>query len=926
MTMLLSQLQAGDITGRIYDDNTGAYLPGASVTLVSSGQSVVTDREGRFRISGVPVGEATIEVQYLSYSNKRETVVVPESGSADILVALNESVLKLERFVVEGYREGRAKALQQKRTATNVLDIISADSVGNLPDQNVAEALSRVAGVNLDVDSGEGRFISIRGIEPNLNNVTFNGATLAAPGVDGREGRSMPLDIIAASQISQIEVIKSVTPDMDGNALGGTINVKTVSGFDRKERFVYGSVEVGETRAIGDSVYGADFTYGNTFGADRNLGIAFAASYSKRPYVNHNTQANWATFNNQLYMSTFEILPEEGERERLGLNLNIEYRPDDDTQIWVRTIYNKFDEFRTEDEIIMEARRDPVFVSPRSVTFDRMRYEIRGFDETTEQTLVNVTGGGSKRFNNLTVEGDVTYSYAEESNPSIRSAQFRTGNVNTPSLFSIDFSGFYPVIDDKGSLAAASTVYPLRRFREENSAVEETTYTPRLDFRWDLDDWFGGRSGFLKVGAKYTDRNRFVDDNSVRPVNGALNIDTFSARAPGRSVWDGRYNTRIQVNMNSAFAYLNANRSQFTVDPIESASNSIEDDYDIDEKILALYGMGSLKVNDRLTAVAGARWERTEASVTAFELREANGNFQGVFTNRGEFDYDNFLPNLQFRYTLSDRAVLRAAVTATIGRPAYESAAPISVLEYDSVIAPVNPAFPNVGALEIGNPRLSPYEAINYDLALEYYLASGGLISAGFFHKAIENPIYEFSETLLNTTYNDIALERLDVSSVQNADSGKVTGFEVNLQLPFTTFTTGFFGGFGIDANATFIDSEATLILRPADRVPFFRQPDTIYNLAFYYQGHGFSARVAWNYQDESIRTIGGNLANDRWRADRYQTDIQAAYKFNDRYSVFFKWKNVTEQSNDLYIGDKNRLRNAEFYGSDIRAGMRFNF
>ncbi len=919
-------VRAGDISGRVLDGKSGGYLPGATVVLVGTGQTEVTDSEGRFLFADVPAGEAAITVDYLGYAGKTESVTVPASGSVPLEVLLGESVLQLEKFVIEGYREGRAKALQQKRTAPNVLEIISADSVGNLPDQNVAEALSRVAGVNIDVDSGEGRFITIRGIEPNLNNVTLNGATLAAPGVDGRAGRSMPLDVIAASQISQIEVIKSVTPDMDGNALGGTINVKTVSGFDRKERFVYGAVEYGETRAANEAIHGADFTYGNTFGADKNLGVAFAASFSQRPYVKHDLQANWATLNNQLYMSTFEILPEEGERERLGLNLNLEHRPGNDAHLWVRALYNKFDEFHTEDEIIMEARRDPVFVASRSVTFDRMRYEIRSFVEETEQTLFNLTAGGSRRFDRLTVEGDLTYSYAEEFNPDLRSVQFRTGNVNVPALFAVDFSGFYPRIDDKGSLAAASTVYPLRRVREETSSVEEETDTPRLDFTWNLEDWFGGRSGFLKAGAKYTERSRFVDDNSVRPVNSALTIDTIGARGPGRTVWDGRYSPSLLVNLPAAFTFLNANRGLLTVDPTESASNSIEDDYDIGENILALYAMGSLEVNDRLTALAGARYERTEASVIGFELREANGSFQGVFTNRGDFDYDNFLPNLQFRYDLSERAVLRAAVTATIGRPAYESAAPISVLEYDAVIAPINPAFPNTGALEIGNPRLSPYEALNYDLALEYYLASGGLISAGVFHKAIDNPIYEFQETLLNTTYNGIALERLDISSVQNADSGKVTGFELNLQLPFTSFTTGFFGGFGIDANATFIDSEATLILRPADKIPFFRQPDKIYNLAFYYQGHGFSARVAWNYQDESIRTIGGGLTTDFWRADRYQTDVQASYKFNDRYSIFFKWKNVTDQSNDLYIGDKNRLRNAEFYGSDIRAGMRFNF
>ena len=916
---------AGDIIGRVVNVNSGGYLPGASVTL--AGQSQVTDSEGRFRFNNVPEGPATISVQYLGFPSATRTVEVPATGSVPVSFALGEDVVNLQSFVVEGYREGRSRALQQKRTARNVMDIISADSIGNLPDQNVAEALSRVSGLNLDMSGGEGRFVTIRGIEPNLNNVTFNGATLAAPGVDGREGRSMPLDVIAASQISQIEVIKSVTPDMDGNALGGTINIKTVSAFDRRERFIYGSLEYGDTRAArsGD-IYGGDFTYGNTFGRNQQFGVAFAASYSHRPYVQHDLQANWSTFEGKPYISQFEILPQEGERDRLGLNLNLELRPDDSTQLWLRTMYNEFNESQTEEEIIMEARRDPVFVTPTHVTFNRMRYEIRSFVEETEQTLVNITAGGSKTWDRLTVEGDVTYSYAEEFNPDLRSVQFRTGNVNTPDLFSIDFSGFYPVIDDKGSLASSATTYPLRRFREEDSIVEEETYTPRLDFTWRMDNWFGGRSGFLKFGGKYTDRSRFVDDNSLRSTNENISLDDMNSRLPGFQVWDDRYDTRTTVNLNQAFQYLYGNRNLFSVDPLESAANGVEDDYDISEKILGLYGMGSVDLSERVTIMGGLRYERTDASVVGFEVRQADGEFEGIFRNKSDFEYDNFLPNLQLRYALTERTVLRAAVTSTIGRPAYEDAAPISVLEYDRLIDPASETFPFTGSLEIGNPNLSPYEAINYDLAVEYYLPSGGLVSASLFHKAIDNPIYQYQETLTNTSYNGIPLERLDVSSLQNADSGKVTGVELNAQLPFTSFTTGFFGGFGIDVNATYISSEATLILRPDDEIPFFRQPDEIYNLALYYQGRGFSGRIAWNYQKASIRTIGGSLDNDFWRGDRYQFDVQAGYAFNDRYSIFFKWKNVTDQPDELYLGQKHRIRNAEFYGSDIRVGMRFNF
>ncbi len=926
-------LKAGDIEGFVIDANTGRYLPGVEVVVLGEGRMAVTDRDGSYRIPDLPAGTYTVQVRYIGYSPISEAVTVPETGSATVSVEVGLEFVELPAFRVEGYREARALALQQKRTANNILDIISADSVGALPDRNVAEALARIPGVSLDVDAGEGRFVSIRGLEPNFNNVTLDGAIVAAPAAGGREGRAMPLDVVGSGQIYQIEVIKAVTPDMDGNALGGTINIKSTSAFDQPDRFVFGKVEVGENSDRSGTLFDGDITWGDTFN-DGTVGIALSAHYSERPFTSHEIQANYGNQNGRYFVETFELQPAEGERERLGFNYNIEFLPDPDSEFYIRGIFNQFDERERQQEMIMDTRRDPEFLSSTAADFNRMRMEQRDFRREIDQGLFNISVGGHRQYDNMRVSGDVTYSQAEEQVPYITTVQFRTGNENfIEERFFYEFSGLYPNFDDKGFLTEQQDEFNLRRFREDDSYSKEETYAPRLDFEWENQDFLGARTTF-KTGAKITSRDRFVDDNSTRPV-GDFNMLQIAAPEPnsGFPIYGGRYHYPSTLDVRKALDYLNANRSSFEVDPVESTSNSVEDDYDITEDILALYFMATIQASENMTVLAGVRWEDTDAGLKSFEFQEgetAQGDVFNLVETEGDFAYSNFLPNLQFRYQMGANTILRTAINGTIGRPPYEKAAPNNVFEYEELDPDdqLDPAFPFIGEVELGNPELSPYESINLELGIEHYLESGGLLSAGFFHKEIDNPIYEFSEDLRNVTRHGIGFESLSRVQFRNADEGTITGLELAAQIPFSSFLEeGFLDGFGLDVNATFISSDVTIFDRTEDDLPFFRQPENIYNVAFYYQKHGLAARIAYNFQDESLRELSGGADSDRWDDTRDYTDIQASYAISDSYTIYMNWQNIFEAEKIRTYGrGTQRLRRGEFYGSYIRAGIRYNW
>jgi hypothetical protein len=181
--LLLARAVAGDVAGVVSDPGSTSFLSGASVIVVETSRAVSTDSEGRFRLTGLPAGNYTLDVQYLGYEGKQVRVTVPETGEVKTDIMLDAGVVQMGALVVEGYREGRSRALQQKRTQANILDIISADAIGNLPDRNVAEAVARAPGVSITgMEQGEGRYVSIRGIDPNLNQVMMDGAVLAAAG------------------------------------------------------------------------------------------------------------------------------------------------------------------------------------------------------------------------------------------------------------------------------------------------------------------------------------------------------------------------------------------------------------------------------------------------------------------------------------------------------------------------------------------------------------------------------------------------------------------------------------------------------------------------------------------------------------------------------------------------------------------------
>jgi len=932
LSLGLVQSYAGDLVGLVTDSASRGALPGAVVTIVEIGRSVTTQPDGSFSIAGLPAGTYSVQVRYLGFDDKTTSVIVPANGTETVEVRLGDETVVLDAFKVEGYREGRSRALQQKQNQTNISDIISADAIGNLPDRNVAEAVSRLPGVNLSLEQGEGRYVSIRGVEPNLNQVLIDGAVAAAPG-GTRLGRAVPLDTLGAGQVSSIEVVKSVTPDLDANSLGGTLKIKTASPFDRKGRFASGSVGANYNESTEKSNLEARLVYSDIFGGGK-WGIALGTSYDRRDYSNHWIQQggwNLRTVNGaDIYLPNgFEIKPEEGNQTRLGGNLTIEYRPDKDTQFYLRPNFSTSKRFEHTVEVLHSvdnAANRVTLLSPTKATFDgtRTRTERRDFRSEREQELFSVAAGIKKVVGDFTIEPMITLSKAKEDRLYDNILAFRNGNGGTGPI-TIDWGTF-----DFNSVAVDPAIdlpskYSLRRTREDYGVVDEDTRTAKVDVTWNLEKVLG-RTSSVKSGFKYTQRDRVTDLESRRLVPvGSWNLGAVGTLA-SVPVYGGRYQSGFLIDHFPTFAYIKSNPALTTADLVDSAANSIEDDYDIDEYIYAAYSMGTVKFN-KFTLLGGLRWEKTDATIRAVEARFAGSTLLGRFPTSGTTSYDQLFPNVQGVYRFTDRLVGRAAITRTIGRPAYEDARPLANFRYDplgnAALDPVN--FPYSGTLSIGNPQLGPYDAQNFDLSLEWYVGGAGILSVAYFRKEIDDPIYTYSETQERVRYNNIGLQTLSLTSRRNAEQGRISGVEFNIYKPFT-FLPAPFDGFGIDANFTMISSDLTIPTRVGADLPFFRQPESIANVTLFYERGKFSGRVAWNRADEQLYTLGSAVLSDIYLLPREQYDLQLRYRINEKFSIGASVRNLTREKEQYSYGIRNLLRSSRLLDRDYKVGLDFNF
>jgi len=901
-------------------------MANATVSIDSIGRTASTDQNGDYLFPNLPAGSYDVTVRYLGYADSTRNVTVTDDGEsrADFKIGYGD-LIALDKFVVEGIREGQARALQQKRNAGNIMDVVSADAVGKFPDGNAAESLRRMPGISVEIDQDEGRYVVIRGIDSALNSVTLNNQVLGTPSEQGNRGVAM--DSVPAELIARLEVSKAVTPDMDGTAIGGSINIVTKSAFDTPGGFLYGSMAGFYDSFSGRMRPNGSLTYGRLLDSAGKWGVVAGVSYSKKQFQSQTSDnVDWDQVNGFWVPLSQESFNYDIMRERMGVNLALQFRPAAGHELSLRLNHNEFTDhegrqksgysFRTGTLTNQTATRG-------TNSTGRSTREFRSYNQKGTIDALSLSGT-HKLASDYDFSWQVGASKGERNVPKRDDWEYRSSASAFPNRY--DLSGESAVITPSVNFYDPAS-YPFRRVRFRHDLEREDVFSAQADLKRDIQ--VGSKQGYWKVGAKFVSRDK-KDDRENDDYNLAGTAFTLAepglAGAPGDSLinrepdnyFRGLYRFGPTLDLEANEAFFAANPTRFALDPVASENDSLSGDYEGREDVYAAYAMASISLNPRTTLLGGIRTESTSANYKANEKR--NGVWS-VGTATGKVSYTTVMPGVHLVWRPNDKAVVRLAWTNTLGRPNYADLAPRRQID-DAETAVGSGVYE--GSVSDGNPGLKPYESMNFDLSFEYYLPKAGIFSVGVFNKNIDNPVYGNQTTFTNTTFEGRNYETLTISRPENAKSGRVTGLELNYQ-QFFTFLPSPLDGLGVNLNYTFVDSTAELLLQARD-VPFFKQSNRVGNFALVYEKYGWEARVAMAVNGPYLTAVGGNADTDIYNDSRKVMDAKVSYRISPRYTVFAEFLNINEEPLKEYTGVAWRNTGNEIYDWKARFGVNFTF
>ncbi|WP_017444493.1 TonB-dependent receptor [Gayadomonas joobiniege] len=881
LTFASTSADAGILLGKVTGPEQKQLFKGAQINITELGIRTTTDERGQYRFSDLPAGEYTLEVTYLGEQPTNYRIRVPETGIEQKNLVIS-SAKTIENLVVYAQKTGQASALNMQKNAASIKSIVSSDAIGQFPDQNVSEALQRLPGLFIERDQGEGRFVGIRGIDPNLNNVTINGLNVPSPeaGV-----RSVALDVIPSQLVGSLEVSKSVTPDMDASAIGGSIEVKSLSGFDRPDGSMSATVALSNNRLRDETSPKLEASYSKIF--DDSLALAAAVSYSERKFGSDNLESNG---DDELEQRFYDIT-----RERLGAAVNLDFRPDFNNSYYIRTLFSEFsdDEFRLSNTFVFA---------------DETEIERASKDRKETQQIMSLTAGAEHIVDTWTLEYQLGYSKSKEENPN---ALYYT-LVAEELDFSSDMQGKTPAIEQSDEVSDFAN-YELDEISDESEKAEDEETSLSLDLSKKLD--IQGQLVELKFGGKYRQREKTAMAN-IKIFGGEFDNFDLLALQGGQPNWSiGQFGSALKrAELKNMFA---DNFADLELEENDSNAESAGASYLVEEDIFAAYAMASFDI-EQLHVVAGVRYEKTEFSthgqkveVVAIEDELNDIDSEEVITTdwASENDYDKFLPSVNLRYEFNENLIARAAYTQTLARPKFEDAAAFQIIDSSSERDEDTGELVTEREAEVGNPNLKPYFSDNFDLTLEYYPGNIGMFSAGYFYKNIDNFII-----IADVAGRDGWQDYDEVFQPINGDSAELHGLEL-------AWVKSFQSGLLLAANATITDSEATTFLDGetfTTQLP--NQSDETANLTIGYESEQFSIRLTGVYKSQNLEEIDGDML--RYEDDHTQIDLSAKYYINQQMHVYFNGVNLNDEPLYHYFDQSNVNAQYETYGRTFELGF----
>ncbi|GGD45781.1 TonB-dependent receptor [Erythrobacter arachoides] len=932
------------VTGRVFDAQTGNSLRGAVVSVAGTNERDVTTEDGRFQIQ-VPAGTSTIEVEYVGLDSAVRTVDVPANGTAVADIGLDSTALSGDQIVVRANAVGQALAINQQRTADGIVNIYSEEIFGPAPDGNIGYALQRLPGISVNTNqSGEPTGVNIRGVEGDYNSFQINGNRLPSAG----GARGLSTSDFSADGISNIEVIKAATPDRDGDAIGGIINVVTRSAFERSGRRINVEAAGVYSDLPEDWGYSLSGNYSDIFslGGDfNNFGVSVSLGSYEIDRTSLNRDMDWVQVtpenNPQLNLDQYDepVWFMESSHWEIDkqitqvntANIDLDFRTDAFNSFYLRGFYSQSDRtndvFETDIDIdtrfqdAIGGRKTYAELTPttgRGTPGNSGSRGSRGWigtdeDRTTE--LYSINFGGRHEMTRSLVTYDLFYSRSEEDFKNANELNFVMEPDNPWFVFEYTLQdvtrGEVTITEIGGNDSSDLSLVSEGELVLESAFSTENIYNARVDFERSFD--IGESELTLKTGGRY------FRSEARRDVT--ADVYEMDEDFPYADILDPTDEVQLggakifNVFPSRGVALLASNPELFELNEEDTLEDSFFGDFNSTEETIAGYGMGTLRAGIH-TIIAGVRYESIEFDNTNFDVSFFDGE-GSVTPVRTRNSYDFWLPGIHFRHELMPNLILRESYNRSYGRPRRSELASGRFTNED-------------GDIVDGNPNLRPAVSENFDAQVEYYTTSGGLYSVGVFYKDI-------SDFSFDRVYN---FDQLDANGIPIPDEDGAFEYEVptigttaqNYGLELIArqrlvFLPGPLRGLTAGVSATFTETQANYPDRDdRDDLPLPGFSDFLFTATLEWAWQGFNIRADYINRSDYVEGLGSNIESDEFFGPEERLDISASYEFGNGLRFFGSVINLTDESQFSYQGFPAFAEDANLTGRKVTVGLGYSF
>jgi TonB-dependent receptor len=755
------------VRGTVVDSTTAEPLVGASVILKGTAIGAPTDLDGRFRLSNVPSGSYTISVSYLGYHATSRSIDVT-SEDLELTFKLSQAIIEGEEVIVTGQLKGQVAAINQQITSKTIINVVSEEKIKELPDANAAEAIGRLPGVSITRSGGEATGVVLRGLSSKFSNITVDGVKIPPT---NQNTRDVDLSMLSQGALAGIELHKTLTPDQDGDAIAGAVNLVTRNAPE--ERLLYLDVKGGYNHLIESfKQYDVQARYGERF-FDKIFGVQLQANTERKIRSRENTNTSYYTYDNptlpdsgtydanqydnDYVISQFRVRFIDEVRRRNGGQVIFDIRTPDAGVVRAMGIYSE-----TRRETASHERFYPGLGSSRPYAYN---YDLTELNTST----VNSSLQGTNNLLGFGTDWLVSFAQSKTENP----FNYRTSfSEATPAAFQpsrsdpdINIIAYAPNLFNMATLDSTA-------LRRNENYDKELTAAINVSHQFDLG---GMLNDEVKIGWKYKHKSRSMT-NSATVWNNYLRFNEFLApdgttidlsstrfaAATGVSApvlttfFDGaarsrnllgKYQMTPLISMAALRQWVELTKDGGFIQPNMYGTDDLVrlDNYFVQERVQAAYLMNTLSLGQSATLIFGVRMEQETNdydSQYASEPIGGTGVVQkllagSVIDTVTSYTETIWLPSVQLAIRPTEYLTFRAAAYRALARPDFNLRIPQFSFTQGT------------GGLSMyaGNPMLEDAKAWNFEVNTQVHNNTIGLVSVSAFYKTIDNLFHRANGT-----------------------------------------------------------------------------------------------------------------------------------------------------------------------------------